>query len=165
MDNLLAIPTWQPAPTWAQIVSGDWKSYSLDLSVYPSQEVNKVRKQLYNKILAWCSEMRKVMTARGHWFDAACPITGNCMFGDRSAHIYNELDGLTTMLGYEGEKIGCCGIVLHPLWEKAAYPVTAFTLAPYEVLKEAIAEVGKCPQLPDVEDLIAKDLVDGDSCM
>jgi len=69
------------------------------------------------------------------------------------------------MLGYDSIPIGCCGIVLHPEWGKAAYPVTIFTLAPYEVLLEVVAEVANAPKLPDLDDQAAKDLVDGDACM
>ncbi len=36
-ERLLGVPTWQPAPTWDDILKGDWKSAKLDLSVYPSQ--------------------------------------------------------------------------------------------------------------------------------
>ncbi len=36
-ERLLGVPTWQPAPTWNDVLKGDWKSANLDLSVYPSQ--------------------------------------------------------------------------------------------------------------------------------
>jgi len=132
IEQMLAVPTWQPAPYWSQLVAGDWASASLDLSLYPNMEVNKVRKQLYNKVVAWGERMRAALGRRGHWADLACPITGNCMFGtarclstpsplprrpparvrsalsgavrpagERTAHVYNELDGLTMMLGYD----------------------------------------------------------------
>ena len=87
------------------------------------------------------------------------------MFGDRSAHVYNELTGLTMMLNYDSIPIGCCGIVLHPTWGRAAYPCTLFTLAPSAVLLEAIAEVGTNVELPDIEQQTQKDLVEGDACM
>jgi hypothetical protein len=142
VNNLLGVATWQPAPRWDKMLKGDWSSYELDLSLYPNQEVNQVRKQLYNKIVAWAGAMREALKKRGFWSNTACPITGSCMFGERSAHVYNELTGLTMMLNYDSIPIGCCGIVLHPTWGRAAYPVTMFTLAPFEVLKEAAAEVG-----------------------
>lgn len=116
VENLLGVPTWQPAPRWENMLKGDWASHELDLSVYPSQEVNQVRKQLYNKIVLWAGAMREALKKRGYWSNAACPITGSCMFGDRSAHVYNELTGLTMMLNYDSIPIGCCGIVLHPTW-------------------------------------------------
>ena len=80
-EHLLGVPTWQPAPTWDDILAGDWKSAKLDLSVYPSQEVNKLRKLMYLKFKAWATKVRAVLMSKGHWADAACPITGNCMFG------------------------------------------------------------------------------------
>ena len=116
VENLLGVPTWQPAPRWESILKGDWASYDLDLSLYPNQEVNQVRKQLYNKLVAWAGAMREALKTRGYWCNTACPITGSCMFGDRTAHIYNELTGLTMMLNYDSIPIGCCGIVLHPTW-------------------------------------------------
>jgi hypothetical protein len=116
VDNLLGVPTWQPAPRWDSLVKGDWTPYELDLSLYPNQEVNMVRKQLYNKIVAWAGALREALKKRGFWCNTACPITGSCMFGDRSAHVYNELTGLTMMLNYDSIPIGCCGIVLHPTW-------------------------------------------------
>lgn len=36
-ERLVGIPTWQPAPTFEGVKSGDWASPVLDLSVYPSQ--------------------------------------------------------------------------------------------------------------------------------
>ena len=35
--KLIGVPTWQPAPTFEGVRSGDWSSAVLDLSVYPSQ--------------------------------------------------------------------------------------------------------------------------------
>lgn len=116
VENLLGVPTWQPAPRWENLLKGDWASYELDLSLYPNQEVNQVRKQLYNKLVSWAGAMRDALKRRGFWSNTACPITGSCMFGDRSAHVYNELTGLTMMLNYDSIPIGCCGIVLHPTW-------------------------------------------------
>ena len=124
VENLLGVPTWQPAPRWENMLKGDWASHELDLSVYPSQEVNQVRKQLYNKIVLWAGAMREALKKRGYWSNTACPITGSCMFGDRSAHVYNELTGLTMMLNYDSIPIGCCGIVLHPTWGRC--PPTHF---------------------------------------
>ena len=37
LEHLLGVPTWQPAPTFATLSTGDWASPQLDLSVYPSQ--------------------------------------------------------------------------------------------------------------------------------
>ena len=60
-------------------------------------------------------------------------------YGTPTSAIYNELEGLTTLLRYDSIPIGCCGIVLHPQWHRRAYPVTLFTLAPLETLQSAFA--------------------------
>ena len=76
VDNLLGVPVWQPAPRWESILKNDWAPFELDLSVYPSQEVNQVRKQLYNKMVAWAGAVREALKTRGYWCNTACPITG-----------------------------------------------------------------------------------------
>lgn len=45
------------------------------------QEVNKVRKALYLKVLTWVGAVRKVLERMGYWADGVCPITGHCMYG------------------------------------------------------------------------------------
>jgi len=59
-------------------------------------------------------------------------------YGTSTSVIYNELEGLTSLLKYSAVPIGCCGIVLHPEWQRCAYPITFFTTAPLEVLQAAI---------------------------
>eukprot|EP00283_Hemiselmis_rufescens_P002727 CAMPEP_0173418280 /NCGR_PEP_ID=MMETSP1357-20121228/485_1 /TAXON_ID=77926 /ORGANISM="Hemiselmis rufescens, Strain PCC563" /LENGTH=244 /DNA_ID=CAMNT_0014380751 /DNA_START=33 /DNA_END=767 /DNA_ORIENTATION=- len=164
-ERLLGIPTWQPAPNFAGVQGGKWAEAVLDLSVYPSQEVNKVRKALYLKVYGWVGAVRKNLSEKGIWCDAVCPITGHCMYGDRTANVFNELEGLTMMLGYDSIPIGCCGIVLHPKWYRNAYPTTMFTTATVEELQQAIKEVGQSPEMPTIIDEAAKECVDGDSCL
>jgi hypothetical protein len=67
-------------------------------------------------------------------------MDGCARYGVRTPAIYNELNGLVTLLHYDSLPIGCCGIVLHPKWHRRAYPVTFFTTAPLELLQAAIAE-------------------------
>ena len=55
--------------------------------------------------------------------------------------MYNELEGLTALLKYRSVPVGCCGIVLHPEWQRAAYPATLFTTAPLEAFEAAVAVV------------------------
>ncbi len=121
-SHLLAVPTWQPA--------------SLDLSEI-SDPVNEMRRGLLERFDEWCAAVRPALDP--FWSDASCPVEGCAHFGSRTSVIYNELEGLTTLLKYQSVPVGCCGIVLHPSWGRQAYPVTFFTTAPLERLQLAIA--------------------------
>jgi len=123
-QHLLAIPTWQPS--------------TQDLSEI-SFPVNEERKALLVNFDAWAIAVRERLAP--FWADASCPVQGCAHFGTRTSVIYNELEGLTSLLKYSSIPIGCCGIVLHPTWQRRAYPVTFFTTAPLEMLQEAIAAV------------------------
>ena len=127
--NLLAVPTWQPAQQ--------------DLSEI-SDVVNEERRALLKNFDAWAGAVRARLGV--HWSDASCPVEGCAHFGTPGSTIYNELEGLTTLLRYDSLPIGCCGIVLHPKWQRRAYPVTFFTTAPYDVLQAAI--LGARPSAP-----------------
>ena len=113
--HLLAVPTWQPAEN--------------DLSEI-SFPVNQERRALLDNFDSWVKPIRARL---GQWSDVSCPMEGTARFGTPTSAIYNELEGLTQLLRYESLPIGCCGIVLHPKWQRRAYPVTFFTLAPLEV--------------------------------
>ena len=54
----------------------------------------------------------------GKWIDASSPFTGKTLFGIPSGHTYNEIDGLTKLLKYDFDKIGCCGMVYHPEYKE-----------------------------------------------
>mmetsp|Transcript_33519 Transcript_33519/g.107759 ORF Transcript_33519/g.107759 Transcript_33519/m.107759 type:complete len:195 (-) Transcript_33519:282-866(-) len=122
-EVLLAIPTWQPA--------------TQDLSEI-SDQVNGERRELLANFTSWSSSLRARLAP--HWTDASCPLEGCAKYGTPTSVIYNELEGLTSLLKYSSVPIGCCGIVLHPEWQRCAYPVTLFTTAPPELLLAAIAE-------------------------
>ena len=97
---------------------------------------------------AWAAAVRPRL--RGFWSDVSCPMEGHSRYGTPTSVIYNELEGLTSLLRYDSVPIGCCGIVLHPKWQRRAYPVTFFTTAPYDVLQAAIlgAEAERAAQAP-----------------
>ena len=120
-QRLLAVPTWQPA--------------TQDLSEI-SFKVNEERRGLLTNFHAWVNAVRSRL--EGFWSDASDPMEGTALFGERTSVIYNELDGLTSLLRYDSIPIGCCGIVLHPKWQRRAYPVTFFTTAPLEALQAAL---------------------------
>ena len=120
--HLLAIPTWQPSEH--------------DLSEI-SAPVNLERRGLLRNFDSWAAVLRPALAP--YWSDCSCPMEGTARYGTPTSAIYNELEGLTTLLRYDSIPIGCCGIVLHPQWHRRAYPVTLFTLAPLETLQSAFA--------------------------
>eukprot|EP00966_Prymnesium_polylepis_P253883 5868089-Prymnesium_polylepis.1 len=121
--HLLVVPTWQPS--------------SMDLSEM-AEAVNVVRRGLLHDFDRWAGFVRQRLLP--YWSDCACPVDGCARYGTRTPAIYNELDGLVTLLKYDALPVGCCGIVIHPRWTRAAYPVTFFTTAPPELLRAAIAD-------------------------
>lgn len=121
---LLAVPTWQPAQQ--------------DLSEI-SNIVNEERRALLANFDAWAEAVRPRLQPQ--WSDVSCPMEGNARYGTPTSSIYNELEGLTSLLRYDSMPIGCCGIVLHPHWQRRAYPVTLFTTAPVEVVKRVFVDV------------------------
>lgn len=124
-EHLLAVPTWQPAQR--------------DLSEI-SFEVNEERRALLDNFDVWAKAVRAGI-GDAYWSDCSCPMEGNARFGTCTSAIYNELEGLTSLLKYDSIPIGCCGIVLHPKWQRRAYPVTFFTTAPPELLSRVLAAV------------------------
>ena len=122
--HLLAVPTWQPSKR--------------DLSEI-SFDVNEERRGLLSNFDEWADGVRPRLGS--YWSDVSCPMEGHSRYGTPTSCIYNELEGLTSLLRYDSIPIGCCGIVLHPRWQRKAYPVTFFTFAPPEVLLAVIKEV------------------------
>ena len=123
-EYLLALPTWQPSKH--------------DLSEI-AFEVNEERRGLLANFDVWAERVRPKLGA--YWSDVSCPMEGHSRYGTPTSCIYNELEGLTSLLRYDSIPIGCCGIVLHPKWQRKAYPVTFFTLCPMEEVVKVIEEV------------------------
>ncbi len=108
--NVLIVPTWQEAR-----VSLLEKKISTELD------------RLFVNFQTWNSYMLKNINTNNYLFNASCPHTGKCLYGEPSGHTYNELKGLSTLLKYDNEKIGCCGMVYHPKFQDRGYPITLFT--------------------------------------
>jgi hypothetical protein len=121
---LLALPTWQPSKS--------------DLSEI-SFTVNQERRGLLLNFDVWARAVRARLGQ--FWSDCSCPMEGTARYGTTTSTIYNELEGLTQLLRYDSIPIGCCGIVLHPQWQRRAYPVTFFTIAPIDELTSVLAAV------------------------
>ena len=119
-----SLPTWQPSKH--------------DLSEI-AFEVNEERRGLLANFDVWAERVRPKLGA--YWSDVSCPMEGHSRYGTPTSCIYNELEGLTSLLRYDSIPIGCCGIVLHPKWQRKAYPVTFFTLCPMEEVVKVIEEV------------------------
>lgn len=125
--HLCAIPTWQPA--------------TQDLSEI-SPVVNEERRKLLVNFDKWAKPVRQRLLPK-YWSDCSCPMEGTARFGTPTSTIYNELEGLTQLLRYDALPIGCCGIVLHPKWQRNAYPVTFFSTAPLDELVRVFSEVDR----------------------
>lgn len=123
-ERLLVVPLWQPATQNLAIIR---------------EAVSVERRQLCHNFVAFAEVLRSHLP--GQWLDASDPRSGQAMFGTPTTATYNELDGLTQCLKYAFEPHGCCGIVLHPQWGYAAYPVSLFTTAPLAVLAQAFDAV------------------------
>ena len=82
-ERLIAVPTWQPS--------------KFDLSEM-SFVVNEERRGLLLNFHAWVKGVRARL---GDWWsDASDPLEGTALFGARTSCIYNELEGLTSLLRY-----------------------------------------------------------------
>ena len=80
------MPTWQPSKH--------------DLSEM-SFVVNEERRGLLLNFHAWVKGVRARL---GDWWsDASDPLEGTALFGARTSCIYNELEGLTSLLRYACE--------------------------------------------------------------
>lgn len=78
-DNVIAIPTWQPAKN--------------DLSTDLVESINTERRKLLHTFTMWALAMRKLLARDGYWLDGSCPQTGHALLGQRTAATYNELEG------------------------------------------------------------------------
>ena len=122
-DDLLLIPTWQKS------------SLSLlDINDNVSIEMDR----LFLNFKNWLLPIKKKINENNKWLDASCPFTGKALFGNPSGFIYNELDGLTKLLKYDNDKIGCCGMVYHPEFKDHSYPITVFTNMEFNKLKDIL---------------------------
>ena len=74
------------------------ETHSQDLSEM-SFVVNEERRGLLLNFHAWVKAVRARL---GDWWsDASDPLEGTALFGSRTSCIYNELEGLTSLLRYD----------------------------------------------------------------
>ena len=122
-DDLLLIPTWQKS-SLSLLEINDNVSIEMD--------------RLFLNFKNWLLPIKKIINENNKWLDASCPFTGKALFGTPSGFIYNELDGLTKLLKYDNDKIGCCGMVYHPEFKDRSYPITVFTNMEFDKLKDIL---------------------------
>ena len=123
LNNLKIICTWQNTKLPINNVNDD-----------VSKEINRV----YEIFICFIKNIKKKVNEKGYWLDASDPHTGKCLFGKKTNFIYNELWGLKYLLKYDSEKLGCCGMVLHPKYQYNSYPITFFTDINIEELKKIL---------------------------
>lgn len=123
INNLKIICTWQKSNIPINIVN---------------DEVSTEMDRLYKNFLKYICNVKKKIEEKGFWIDASDPHTGKCLFGEKTNVIYNELQSLKYLLKYESEKLGCCGMILHPKYYYHGYPITFFTNANMDILKNAL---------------------------
>ena len=111
-DDILIIPTWQKANMSLLEISDD---------------VSKDMERLFLNFKKWILNLKKKVNEKNKWIDASCPFTGKALFGIPTGYTYDELGGLTKLLKYDNDKIGCCGMVYHPEFKDRSYPITVFT--------------------------------------
>ena len=111
-ENILIIPTWQQS------------SISL-LDI--DHDVTIEMDRLFINFKNWILPIKKKINEAHKWIDVSCPFTGKALFGNPTNFTYNELEGLTKLLNYNNDKIGCCGMVYHPRFKDRSYPITIFT--------------------------------------
>ena len=122
-ENILIIPTWQKA------------SLSL-LDI--NQEVTEEMDRLFLNFKKWSLNLKNKINKKNKWMNASSPFTGKALFGTPSGHTYSELEGLTKLLKYNSDQVGCCGMVYHPEFKDRSYPITLFTNLELEELKQIL---------------------------
>lgn len=123
--QLLMVPTCQKA--------------AMDLVQFGEKADNE-KDYLLERFLQWAVSVTDILLAKGYWSDYIDPCSGLSMVHQDSQAVYPEVEGLVALLGYKTATAGCCKIVLHPKWGSAVYPATLFTMAPPDVLEDAIRQ-------------------------
>mmetsp|Transcript_12565 Transcript_12565/g.45835 ORF Transcript_12565/g.45835 Transcript_12565/m.45835 type:complete len:173 (+) Transcript_12565:162-680(+) len=126
VEKMLVVPTCQHS--------------KLDI-VQVGEAVEDEKNRLLENFFRFAEKVAEKLKAREQWVDYCDPCSGLRMIHKDNSIVYNEVDGLATLLKYSTMSTGCCKIVSHPRWGTSVYPSTLFTLAPSDVLEEAIQEV------------------------
>ncbi|KAI9502896.1 hypothetical protein BX070DRAFT_154719 [Coemansia spiralis] len=121
--ELLIIPTFQ-------------KVASSMVSYHPETQDEKDDK--LNVFYRWGAELVTRLRKQGYWADITDPMSGMALFTACGPSLYPDVEGAEALLRYRLINIGNCFLLSHPQWGTHVYPATAFTLAPADVLMDAI---------------------------
>ncbi|KAJ2781889.1 hypothetical protein H4R18_002595 [Coemansia javaensis] len=127
-SRLLIIPTFQ-------------KTQSSMVSYHPDTQAEKDAK--LHLFYRWGAELVARLRARGHWADVTDPMSGMALFTACGPSLYPDVEGAEVLLRYTPFNLGNCFVLSHPHWGTHIYPATAFTLAPADVVAEALAAMAR----------------------
>ena len=108
----------------------------LDLAEF-GDDAAAEKDRLLEKFRAWAEAMCAFLAQQGYFADYIDPCSGLPMY-TTSTWVYSEVDGMELLLKYRSLNAGLCKILLHPEWGSAMYPASLFTLAPLEVIQQAL---------------------------
>jgi hypothetical protein len=74
------------------------------------------------------------------YFDAVDPCSGNPVFGSRGSSVYDEVDGVSRVMGLPVESVGFCKVVVHPIWKTAIYPASMFIVGERSDIESSLSE-------------------------
>ena len=103
-----------------------WQKSKIPINII-GEDVSKELDRLYENFISFIKKIKKEINKLEYWIDCSDPHTGKALFGNCTNITYRELYGLSYLLGYKSERIGCCGMVLHPDFKYNGYPITFFT--------------------------------------
>ena len=96
------------------------------------------------QFVAWAHALREAIGGE-YWCDFIDPCSGLPELGTRGSTIYDEVQGMRSLLGYRTEQVaaGCavCHVILHPTWGSRCYPASFFTTCPSDKLQEALDSI------------------------
>jgi cobalamin trafficking protein CblD len=114
----------------------------VDLAAWgPAAAAEKDR--LLRTAYAWCTAVCDELEAAGHWADFVDPPSGYPARGARGGAMYNEVQGIQTLLRFRTDQAGTCHLLLHPQWGASCYPVTLFSTAPAADVARAAANASR----------------------
>ena len=111
-----------------------WQKSKIPINTV-SEDISKELDRLYENFMYFINKIKKEINKLGYWIDCSDPHTGKALFGNYTNITYRELYGLSYLLGYDSERMGCCGMVLHPEFKYNGYPITFFTDIKLDKLK------------------------------